>query len=398
MASCGKVLATGFNLHGQLEPGKSNKNDNLHHFTQIQKLDHVDCDRDRVIRCTLWSATIFNTGTLFLHRGISGTHPDRIHFDGLLDLEGRPKRGVFFGDVSGVKGFLDDSSGDLYMLQDDGKKDARFSRHCFQANDFIPRTGRKMSHAAIAGNMQVCVTTDCKDPAVCIFPNLKSLLQGSDPVEIYPSHQLVKSLVASSTTFTILGQQQPRLETFGDARYPALLGRTPSTQSPASLPTVISALDGINVAKIAAGSWLIAAVSCEKDLYVWGQVMQQPMGDNHSCFDKLLNNIGEDVHLIDIADGQDVEDVAIGDEHLVVLTTNGELWGYGSNDFGQLGLGRDVKTTQGEWVKIYAADAGEKIREFAAGPLSTFIVVRCHARGEQKRLDTSSGYRSDPAE
>ncbi|KAI4268217.1 MAG: hypothetical protein L6R38_007922 [Xanthoria sp. 2 TBL-2021] len=391
MASCGKVLATGFNLHGQLEPGVSNKNGSLYHFTQIQKLDLVDCDKDKVIRCALWSTTILNTGRLLVHRGISGTDPDQIHLDGLIDLKGRPKLGVFFGDVSGVKGFLDHSSGDLYILQDDGKNDASFVKHCFQANDFLPRTGRQVSHIAIAGNMQVCVTTNCKEPGVCIFPNLKSLLQGSDPVEIYPSHHLVKSLVASSTTFTKLGQQQPRLETFGDARYPALLGRIPSTQSPASLPTVISALDGINIAKIDAGSWLIAAVSCEKDLYVWGHVMQQPIGDYHSCFDKLLNNIGEDVHLIDIADGQDVEDVAIGDEHLVVLTS-GELWGYGSNDFGQLGLGQDVKSTQGEWVKIYAADAGEKIREFAAGPLGTFIVV------EQKRSNTLSGYPSDPAE
>ncbi|CAO1604637.1 hypothetical protein XANCAGTX0491_008181 [Xanthoria calcicola] len=398
MVSCGKVLATGFNLHGQLEPGLANDHGNLHHFTQIQTIDHVDSVQERVIKCALWSATVIDTGILFLHRGISGTHPDHIHFDGLVDLDGRPKRGAFFGDVSGVRGFLDDEAGDLYLLQDDGKKDARFLRHCFQANDFLPRTGKKMSRIAVAGNMQVCITTRCKNLAICVFSNLQSLLQGSDPVETYSSHNGVKSLEASSTTFTILGQQQPLLETFGDARYPALLGRTPSIQSPASLPTVISALDGIDIAKIAAGSWLNAAVSREKDLYVWGHVMKQPIGNNHLCFDKILNSTGEDVHLIDIADGQDVEDVAIGDEHLVVLTKSGELWGYGSNEFGQLGLGHNVKSTQGQWVKMYVTDAGEKIRELSTGPLSTLIVLRSHAHGELRHSDASSGYSPGLAE
>ncbi|KAL8851667.1 MAG: hypothetical protein Q9221_003398 [Calogaya cf. arnoldii] len=385
MLPSGKILATGFNLHGQLKPRVSDANGRLDRFTEIQELDQMNFDRDTVIGCALWSATIINTGRLFLHRGISGTHPDQIHFEGLVDLAGRSKRGVFFGDVSGVKGFLDLASGDLYILQDDRKNDASFTKHHFQVNDFLPREGTKLANIVIAGNMKVCIITNRRNPGVCVFSSLDSLLQGSDPVEIYPSHDIVESLVASSTTFATLGQQQHRVETFGDARYPALLGRIPSIPSPASLPTVISALDGINIEKVATGTWLMAAVSCEKDLYVWGQVMQQPLGDNHSCFDKLLNSIGqggapEDVHLIDIADGQDVEDVAIGNDHLVVLTSRGELWGYGSNDCGQLGLGLDVKTTQGKWVKLHAADAGEKIRGIAAGPLSTFIVVGCNTR------------------
>ncbi|KAL8640019.1 MAG: hypothetical protein Q9226_008794 [Calogaya cf. arnoldii] len=399
----GKVLAAGFNLHGQLKPDVSDPNGSLDHFTEIQGLDQVDFHRDRVIGCALWSATIIKTGRLFFHRGISGTNPDQIHFEELVDLEGRPKRGVFFGDVSGVKGFLDHASGDLYILQDDGKNDASFVKHHFQVNDFLLRTGMKLANIAIAGNMKVCIITNRRNPGVCVFSNLNSLLQGSDPPETYPSHDIVKSLIASSTTFATLGQQQHRVETFGDARYPALLGRIPSIPSPASLPAVIPALDGINIGKIASGTWLIAAVSCEKDLYVWGHVMQQPLGDNHSCFDILLNSISqggtrEDVHLIDIADGQDVEDVAIGNDHLVVLTSSGELWGYGSNDVGQLGLGRDVKTTEGKWVKMHAAAARETIRGIEAGPLSTFIVVACDTHGIQERSETSSGHPSDFAE
>ncbi|KAL9626596.1 MAG: hypothetical protein Q9204_007184 [Flavoplaca sp. TL-2023a] len=383
MTSCGKVLAAGFNLHSQLKRCGA---ESLRHFAQIQTLHRVDFGKDRVIACALWSATIINTGRLFVHRGVSGTDPDQIHFDELIDTEGRPKRGVFFGDVSGVRGFLDDETGDLYILQDGGNNDARFINHAFPADAFLSRAGKKIVAIAIAGNMQVCIALCKKNPGVFVFSNLDSLLQNSNPVESNNSHNVVKGLVASSTIFTTLGHQQARVETFGDPRYPALLGRTPSTQFPASHPTVITALDGIKIAKIAAGTWLIAALSHQKDLYVWGHTLQQPVADDHSCFEHLLDTNGpdgtpEDVHLIDIADGQDIEDVAVGDEHLVVLTTTGELWGYGSNDCGQLGLGRDVKTTQGKWVKIYIPDPIEKIQDIAAGPLNTFVVVGCHARG-----------------
>ncbi|KAI4269430.1 MAG: hypothetical protein LQ337_007282 [Flavoplaca oasis] len=397
MASCGKVLAAGFNLHSQLKPWGAG---NLHHFTQIQTLHHVEFGKDRVIAYALWSATIINTGRLLVHRGISGTNPDQIHFDELIDTEGKPKRGVFFGDVSGVRGFLDDEAGDLYILQGGGNNDARFIKHAFPADAFLSREGKKIVGIAIAGNMNVCIALCSKKPGVFVFSNLDSLLQNSDPVESYTSHDVVKGLIASSTTFTTLGYQQARVETFGDPRYPALLGRIPSTQFPASHPTVISALEGIKIAKIAAGRWLIAALSHQKDLYVWGHRLQQPVADDYSCFKGLLdtnapNGTPEDVHLIDIAGSQDVEDVAVGDEHLVVLTTTGELWGYGSNECGQLGLGRDVKTTQGEWVKVYSPDPIEKIQVIAAGPLNTFVVVGCHDQGEQTCSDTLGGNSSN---
>ncbi|KAL8674403.1 MAG: hypothetical protein Q9168_001195 [Polycauliona sp. 1 TL-2023] len=388
MASFGRVLATGFNLHGQLKPGVLGTCDNLHHFTQIQTVDHAASRGGTVIVCALWSATINNTGSRFIHHGISGSAPGEIHFDELIGLDGRPKRGVFFGDISGVEGFLDEEAGELYILQEGGNHNARFARHSFQPDDFLPRMGKSITAIAIAGNLQVCIALSSKDPGVAVFSNLYSFLRGSDPVEQFPADETVKSLVASSTTFTTLGQRRGRVKTFGDARYPSLLGRSPSPQSPASLPTVISALDGIDIAKIVAGSSLVAAVSRQKDLYVWGHVMQQPFEDSCSSFKGLLDTMSadgtpEDVHLIDIADGQDVEDVAVGNEHLVVLTTNGQqLWGYGSNENGQLGLGRNVKNTLGKWVKIHSAEAGEKIQEIATGPLSSFIMVGRHAPGE----------------
>ncbi|KAI4240089.1 MAG: hypothetical protein L6R40_005328 [Gallowayella cf. fulva] len=374
MACCGKILAAGFNLHDQLGSGTQGT---LDHFTQIHSME---IQAARVIQCALWSATIINTGKHLVHHGISGTNPDRICFDALLDTRGRPKQGSFFGDVGGVRGFLEEASGELYILQDDGKGDAAFEKHLCNSNGPLSHLDGKITHLAIAGNMRTCIATSGREPGIYVFSDLDCLLEGSEPLECYHTHETIESLVASSTTFTTLGQRRLRVETFGDARYQSLLGRTPSAQSPASVPAVLSALDGIPIANIAAGKWLVAAVSCEKDLYVWGHVLQLPFAVDHSCFAKILSTLDEDdkpedVHLVDVGGNLDVEEVAVGDDHLIVRTTIGDVWGYGSNEFGQLGLGRGVKSTQGEWVKIYVPAKDERVRELTAGPLTTLLVV-----------------------
>ncbi|KAL8734641.1 MAG: hypothetical protein Q9166_001297 [cf. Caloplaca sp. 2 TL-2023] len=392
MVSSAKILAAGFNLHGQLESVlPEDTNGILDQFKEIQSLENVDLSSGSVVGCALWSATIIRTHNNLIHRGISGANPSWLDCAELFGSDGRPRNGTFFGDVSGVRGFLDNVSGELFMLPEKEKDDARFERPFFSADCFLARHRFRITHIAIAGNAKVCVATRTYDPGrsdssppsspqIHVFPNLESLVLGANPVESFTLSEGIEALVASSTTFTVLSRQGHRVYTFGDARYPSLLGRTPSAQSPASCPTVVAALDGVSIARIATGKWLSAAVSCEKDLYVWGHILPATINLDHSYFHKLLNTVGEDgksedVHLVDVADGINIEDVAVGDEHIVVRTTSGELWGYGSNTFGQLNLGEGLKSTKGEWVKIYMSNEGERIREIAAGSLNTLLVV-----------------------
>ena len=113
------------------------------------------------------------------------------------------------------------------------------------------------------------------------------------------------------------------------------------------------------MAKIAAGTWLIAALSHEKDLYVWGHTLQQPVAEDHSCFKGLLDTNGpegtpEDVHLIDIADGQDIEDVAVGDEPS----------GGANNNWRAMGLWEQRMWATGPWTrcKDHARQVGQGLQ------------------------------------
>lgn len=59
-----------------------------------------------------------------------------------------------------------------------------------------------------------------------------------------------------------------------------------------------------------------------------------------------------------------IEDVAVGAEHVLVMTSSGEVWGWGNNSEGQLGLGNN--TTQRQPVVIPGLQ-GKNIRQISAG-------------------------------
>ena len=59
-----------------------------------------------------------------------------------------------------------------------------------------------------------------------------------------------------------------------------------------------------------------------------------------------------------------VDDVAVGAEHVLVLTSSGEVWGWGNNAEGQLGLGNNA--TQRQPVMLSNL-RGKNIRQISAG-------------------------------
>lgn len=62
------------------------------------------------------------------------------------------------------------------------------------------------------------------------------------------------------------------------------------------------------------------------------------------------------VKLVEIDGGVDICDVDVGDGHVVVITTSGDVWVAGENSWGQLGLGLGLGLGGGrfvaEWVSF----------------------------------------------
>lgn len=184
-----------------------------------------------------------------------------------------------------------------------------------------------------------------------------------------------------STGFAALTHPKGDVYTWGDERYGACLGReisaSPSSASSAAAadqPSPVTALQDLPtgpVRKVAAGGYALAALTAGDDLYLWG--CGQPGGRRG---EGVLAGIagGDEPAPLDL-DGRDIADVAVGDAHLVVLTTEGEVFVAGENGNGQLGLLPDVKYAE-SWARVeLGLQDGRRAVGVAAGPRNTFILV-----------------------
>ena len=177
------------------------------------------------------------------------------------------------------------------------------------------------------------------------FSSIEDFLSSEPPTSTSPILAPLRSLHGAATCFAALSTTDEIL-TFGSALHPQALGRTPTPTNPAEVPSPISFLGGISIDKIAVGGWIGAAVSEDRDLYVWGG--QPGAAKRMNALPKF--SAGEEVRLVDINGGVDVVDVGVGSEHIIALTGDGEVWVTGEGDCGQLGTG--AADFEEDWVRV----------------------------------------------
>lgn len=220
------------------------------------------------------------------------------------------------------------------------------------------------------------------------FPSLSALLTSPSPQSTHPLPSPPIELLASSTSFTALHPSQ--ILTWGSPLH-SHLGRTPTSETPASMPGPVLALGGIPIRKVAARGWMTAALSRDHELYVWGG-----RAEERAKIGPLRMRDGEEVALVDVGlssaavidggcrgiegvdrvadlevgeeDEREVEeeegilDVAVGESHIIVLTTTGRVSAVGEGKWGQLGTGR--RKFEREWVHVHVPlSAGATERE-----------------------------------
>lgn len=155
--------------------------------------------------------------------------------------------------------------------------------------------------------------------------------------------------------------------TWGDERYGACLGRDISEASPAERPGLVNALQDLPtgpISKIAAGGYMLAALTAGNDLYLWG---------GHPGRKTVPADISEEPTPV-VIDEQDVADVAFGEAHIIVLTTEGKVHVIGQNGNGQLGLSINLTDS---WTQVdLNLSKGKRAIGVAAGPRNSFIIVQ----------------------
>jgi alpha-tubulin suppressor-like RCC1 family protein len=100
------------------------------------------------------------------------------------------------------------------------------------------------------------------------------------------------------------------------------------------------------------------------DVYIWGR-------QGHPDLDEPLTGSPTPLDL----DGQDFLDVAVGMNHVVVLTTERRMFVVGAGGNGQLGLGPALKELK-DWKEVsIPLGKGQQVVSVHAGYKNSFVIV-----------------------
>ncbi|CAK7223741.1 hypothetical protein SCUCBS95973_005282 [Sporothrix curviconia] len=244
----------------------------------------------------------------------------------------------------------------------------------------------RLAHFSEALNGQVVVYDKSDGGILLQYPSVADLLKEILECKCFLGFPDVVQVVAYDVGFAALSADGS-VWTWGDARFPECLGRDAALKS-ADVPGLVAALKGLPtgpIVKLAAGGYVLAALTKGQDLYCWGGypgrrpvVLEGLMGEPSP----IVVSVTPDAASTGEVGEEDIVDVGVGDGHMIALTASGSVCVIGSNASGQLGLGRDWKSANDtdvskSWIKVggFSSDEGRQATSVYAGPRSSFVVV-----------------------
>ena len=140
------------------------------------------------------------------------------------------------------------------------------------------------------------------------------------------------------------------------------------------LPQAIPVLQGKQIVTAAACGYHSMAVTSDGELYTWGLNNYGQLGQS-SHKDQTMSKIPQLVQLTKGAESgsrkKKVKSCACGSWHSVAVTTEGDLFSWGRCDMGQLGLGTKCG-------KAGHVDIPEKVRDLAHLQVESVACGACH--------------------
>ncbi|XP_068430797.1 probable E3 ubiquitin-protein ligase HERC1 isoform X3 [Clinocottus analis] len=145
---------------------------------------------------------------------------------------------------------------------------------------------------------------------------------------------------------------------FGDGDY-GKLGTGSSTAK--YYPQKVEQLCNRGIKKVSCGTQFSVALACYGHVYTFGQERLIGLPDS------MLRNKSRP-QLVPSLEGLFIEDIAVGCEHVLALSSTGDVYAWGCNSEGQLGLGHSNPVKEPTLVTTLQ---GKNIRQISAG--------RCHS-------------------
>ncbi|KLU89679.1 hypothetical protein MAPG_08649 [Magnaporthiopsis poae ATCC 64411] len=234
-----------------------------------------------------------------------------------------------------------------------------------------------------AANGSVAILVDVR--TVCQYGSIADALASaaattgdSTPTTKRKTHRFpedVVQLVAYDVGFAALSAAGS-VWTWGDDRYPGCLARPVAGSKSAESAGLVTDLEDLptgKIKKIAAGGYLLAALTMGGDLYCWGG---HP--GRKAIIEGSEDMLSGPVPVV-VDEDADVADVAVGESHLIVLTDRNDVFVIGEDTNGQLGLGKDGSASVRSWTRVELPQSLVQLQEIvgvAAGARCSFIKMK----------------------
>ncbi|XP_021378315.1 E3 ubiquitin-protein ligase HERC2-like isoform X2 [Mizuhopecten yessoensis] len=178
-------------------------------------------------------------------------------------------------------------------------------------------------------------------------------------IKTLKGHRILDVACGSGDAQTIAVSDTGAVYSWGDGDY-GKLGR--GGNDGCKTPKVVERLIGQDVYRVFCGAQFSLALTRSGGVFAWGK------GDNHRLGHGSEDHVRHPKQIEALA-GKKVVDIAIGSMHSVALTEDGEVYGWGRNEHGQ--IGDPSNNTIPEPSLLTGAD-GRNIIGAACGPSQTF--------------------------
>uniref|UniRef100_A0A8C9U1I0 HECT-type E3 ubiquitin transferase n=1 Tax=Scleropages formosus TaxID=113540 RepID=A0A8C9U1I0_SCLFO len=205
--------------------------------------------------------------------------------------------------------------------------------------------------------------------SVCIFdPGLNSRIWGSSDRKLLSSLSAQVSCGVNHTL--VLSSDGMTIWAFGDGDY-GKLGTGPCTVK--CYPQKVEGICNKGIKRVACGTQFSVALAMDGHVYTFGQERLIGLPDS------MLKNHNRP-QVVPALEGVFVEDIAVGSEHVLALSSTGDVYAWGCNCEGQLGLGHSSPVKE---PMLVTALQGKNIRQISAG--------RCHSAAWTTPSSSSKG-------
>ncbi|NWG26902.1 MAG: T9SS type A sorting domain-containing protein [Ignavibacteriaceae bacterium] len=125
-------------------------------------------------------------------------------------------------------------------------------------------------------------------------------------------------------------------------------------------------LSGKSIIKISAGSGYSIVVASDGTVYTWGQNTYGELG-NGTSGSNAWKNVPVVVDMNGVLSGKNITEVAGGQNHSIALASDGTVYTWGNNSFGQLGDGSNINSSVPVAVNTSGVLSGKTVIQVAAG-------------------------------